>query len=125
MPFAYTIDASRRLVVTRNTGVLTDADVTEIRAQFAVDPGFDPTYTQLSDLRDLTDITLSSRMINEIGKNSVFRPSRRRAYIATTPLQYGMARMLASLADAHGQTVHVFRSMGAAEIWMARDATAP
>jgi hypothetical protein len=118
MPVSYTIDPARRMVVTRSSGVMTDADVIAIRAQFAADPAFDPQYAQLSDLRDLTDVALSASMIDAIASTSVFRPSTRRAFVAYTPFQFGIARMFAAVSEAHRQQVQVFRSMAEAESWV-------
>ncbi|HTE46570.1 MAG TPA: hypothetical protein VK636_15060, partial [Gemmatimonadaceae bacterium] len=112
-------DRARRLVTTRSFGVMTDGDVNEIRDSFAADPAFDPTYAQLSDLRDLTDADLSVAMMDRIAQTSVFRPSTRRAYVAHTPFQFGIARMFAGMSDVHGQRVYVFRTMTEAERWIA------
>src|SRR5256885_145293 len=109
MPYPYEIDTERRIVITRAVGSLTGDDIRETRTRLLADPAFDPTFSQLIDLRRMTDTTLELVELMSIAGSSVFRPGVRRAIVSTTPLQYGIARMFETLSEQHGQDVKVFR----------------
>jgi len=120
MSLSYTIDAQRRLIVVHAAGVLTEMDVTRARDQLRQDPVFDPEFDQLFDLRDVEDIALSKEGMARLADTSILAPSVRRAFVAVTTLQVGMARMFTTFAEQRQHVTGVFRGLSEAEAWLAR-----
>jgi len=118
MPLTYMIDASRRIIVARASGVLTEDDLRSMRVLMQGDPGFDRTFGQLLDLRDATEIVVSLPAMARLAAASAFAPGVRRAFVGITDDQYNMAWTFAMLSEPHDQLVHVFRDMAVAEAWL-------
>lgn len=118
MSLTYTIDANRRLVVVHASGVLTEGDVTRVRERVLCDPGFDPTYDQLFDASAVEDIALSKESMARLADTSILAPSVRRAFVAMTTLQYGMARMFTAMSERRNHVTQVFRELEKAEAWL-------
>jgi len=119
MSLAYTIDTNRRLIVMHAAGVLTEGDVTRVREQILRDPAFDPTYDQLFDVSDVEDIALSKESMARLADTSILSPAVRRAFVATTTLQYGMARMFTTMSEQRNHVTQIFRGLDEAEAWLA------
>lgn len=119
MSLAYTIDANRRLIVVRAAGVLTEGDVTRVREHILRDPAFDPSYDQLFDASNVEDIALSKESMARLADTSILAPAVRRAFVAMTTLQYGMARMFTTMSEQRNHVTRVFRGLDEAEAWLA------
>jgi hypothetical protein len=119
MSLSYTIDADRRLIIVRARGVLTESDVSRARARLRQDPEFDPEFDQLFDARDVEDIALSKEGMARLADTSILAPAVRRAFVAATTLQYGMARMFTAVSEQRQHVTQVFRRLEEAEAWLA------
>jgi len=118
MGLSHAIDASRRLVITRASGHLTEEDMRFAQGMLQGDPGFRPTYRQLVDLRGVDSVVVSVPAMARIAAASAFTPGVRRAFVGTSEEQYDMARVFATLSEPHRQIVHVFRELTIAEAWL-------
>jgi hypothetical protein len=118
MPLSHAIDASRRLVITRASGHLTEEDMRFAQAMLHGDPGFRPSYRQLIDLRGVDSVGVSVPAMARIAAASAFTPGVRRAFVGTSEEQYDVARVFATLSEPHNQIVHVFRELMIAEAWL-------
>jgi hypothetical protein len=118
LPATYEIDPQRRLVTSRLWGGVTDDEVYAHNEKLRTDPRFDPTYRQLTDLTGVTEIAVSTSMINETSLDQFFEPGTRRAIIATDDGVFGMARMYALRAEGLGQRIEVFREEQPAREWL-------
>ena len=118
LPFNYEIDPQRRLIISRLWGAVTDSEVYEHNQKLRTDPRFDPTYRQLTDLTGVTEIVVTTGMINETSLDQFFAPGTRRAMVATDDGVFGMARMFALRAEGLGQTIEVFREEQPARDWL-------
>jgi hypothetical protein len=118
MPSSYEIDPGRRLVITRIWGAATDEDIHEHGRRLRADPLFDPTYRQLADMSDVTEILVSKGTIEEISRGQLFVPGTQRALVASQDAVYGLLRKYELHAESMGQTVAVFRDRNAAEAWL-------
>lgn len=118
MPTEYRIEPALQLVRTRAFGVLSEADSLEHYGQIQADPGFEPTFRQLCDLTDVTELHASQAFIRDLACMTVFAPGTRRAFVAPQPLYYGLTRMLQAFAELEGSTIGVFRSLREAEEWL-------
>jgi hypothetical protein len=119
VPTVFRIDPSRRLVVSRAWGAVTAAELRAHYRQLVVDPAFDPTYRQLTDVREVTDFELPSSLLADVAAHPVFAPGTRRAFVVSGPVAYGLARMFGAYAEGARQEVQVFRDLAAAEAWLA------
>lgn len=118
MPVAYSIDQSQRLVLSRLSGAVTESEVHEHNRKLRSDPDFIPNYRQLVDCTGLTEILVGTPTINAVSQDQYFAPGTRRAFIATSDVAFGLARMFALRAEGSGQTIEVFRDRRAAEEWL-------
>lgn len=118
MPTAYDIDAAAQVVRSSAEGRLTEQESWDHYARMKADPAFSPTFRQLCDLRQVTEIEASAPFLRTLAKRSVFAPGVRRAFVAAKDYYYGLARMLQVFAEAEGTEVGVFRTMEEAEDWL-------
>src|SRR5689334_17710938 len=118
MPLTYMIDASRRIIVARASGVLTEDDLRSVRMLMQGDPAFNRHFGQLLDLRAATDVIVSVPAMARLAASSAFAPGVRRAFVGITDAQYNMAWTFAMLSEPHNQLVHVFRDISVAEAWL-------
>ena len=81
-------------------------------------PDFDPRHYDLFDLREVTEIQISSAEMARIAGTSMFARGVCRAFVVKTQVQYGMARMFSGLAEPHDQNVFVFRDLAVAQAWL-------
>ena len=125
MPLTYRIDPERRLVITRGSGTLKDAEVFGYQREVWSRPevaGFD----ELIDMSAVTTILLPSvervRDLAELSAEmSRGAPRSRLAIVAPDDLAFGLGRMF----DAHRENaapglkpVGVFRTMPKALAWL-------
>lgn len=118
MPVSYLIDRNQRLVLSRLSGAVTETEVHEHNRRLRTDPDFNPSYRQLVDLTGLTEILVGTPTINAVSQDQFFTPGTRRAFIATSDVAFGLARMFALRAEGTGQTIEVFRERRVAEEWL-------
>src|SRR5689334_3444252 len=118
MPADYEIDLGRRLVLSRAWGVFTPQDLFDHFARLSADPDFDPTYSQLVDLRDVERTELTPPIIRRHALERLFDSTAQRALVVIIPYHYEMARIYADFARFSSQNVRVFRDMHDAEEWL-------
>jgi hypothetical protein len=118
LPATYKIDPQRKLVVTRLWDPVTEAEVHAHNQQLRTDPLFDPTFRQLADMYDVSEVLVSTDVVRETAHDQFFTPGVRRAFVAHTDGCYGMARMFALHAETLGQVIGVFRDIKPAEEWL-------
>jgi hypothetical protein len=118
MSMSYTIDAARRLVITRGRGVISSADLHDLTNHIRVDPGFDPSFRSLADLTEVTGVTVDSMATAETAAMPLFNPGTRRAIVASSDVVYDSALLFASYAERAGQEVRVFRELALAKAWL-------
>jgi hypothetical protein len=118
MGLTYRIDRANRLVRSRGSGVLTIQVIQEFYSKLQADPAFEPDYRTLGDLREVTEIAVTSNQLAASASLPIFRAGTRRALVATSDLVYGMLRAYATFNEHMGQTVRVFRDLPTAERWL-------
>jgi hypothetical protein len=118
LPVSYLIDQNHRLVFSRLSGTVTETEVHEHNRTLRTDPDFDPRYRQLVDCTGVTEILVGTPTISAISQDQFFAPGTRRAFIATSDVAFGLARMFALRAEASGQMIEVFRERRVAEEWL-------
>ena len=118
MPAVHEIDLARRLVLTFESGELSDEDLRGLYDRIRDDPAFDPSFRQLCDLRKVTRITTSIETLRFLAQSHVFLPGAKRAFVVGREVDFGLARLFQAYSEVEGQTVEVFRSMSEAEAWL-------
>ena len=121
MPFRYEIDRARRLVLSTATGTVTDEDLHTHMRRLAADPNFDPTYRQLVDLRDVSNVDVTSGGLRALGSSNPWKEPTRRAVVCERDVVFGLARMYQLLTDDDPHEVQVFREISEALDWLALD----
>ena len=105
-------------MTSRLWGPVTEDEVHDHNRRLRRDPAFDSGYRQLVDMTGITEIRVSTNMINETAQDQFFTAGTRRAFIASEDATFGMARMFALQAEGLGQTIEVFRDRKMAEEWL-------
>lgn len=127
MPISYRIDPQRNLIFTTATGILTDDDILELKRQLTADPEFKPGMRELSDVRAVTDLRVTTqgvrRMVNQDAKQSSTLDEYRLAIVAGSGEVFGMARMYQMLTENNLPHVAVFRDYDTAARWIAGESS--
>jgi hypothetical protein len=118
MGMTFTIDHENRMVRSRAWGVLRIDEIEEFYSRLAADPTFDPTYRSLGDMRDVSEIAVTSTQLAASAALPVFEVSARRALVASRDAVYGMLRAFASFTERMGATIRIFRDLESAEAWL-------
>jgi hypothetical protein len=119
MSFFYKIDKERRLVMSTAAGVLSKADVLWHQDQLLKDPDFDPSFSQLADLRHVTGLDVTPAGMRELTARTIFSPESRRAVIVSSELAYGLSRMFEIFRESKGERgIRVFRKLEDALDWV-------
>jgi hypothetical protein len=118
MSGAYTIDLERSLVRSRGWGILTDRELLAHARALTVDPHFASNFHQLADLREVTDVEITSATIKEMVRLNPFWAGARRALVITNDVLFGMARMYQILKDESPDELQIFRNMDDALQWL-------
>jgi hypothetical protein len=122
MPATYWIDLTRRLVLSRGWGVFTEQDLLGHFNTLAADPSFQPTFSQLADLRHVERAEVSKPFVRRHALEHLFSSSARRAIVVSSADHYELARIYAEFAQYASQNVHVFRDIHDAEKWLGIEA---
>jgi hypothetical protein len=123
LPTSYVIDAKHRVVRSRAWGVFSAAEFGEHRQAVAADPAFDPTYSQLGDLREVERFDIETATLRREAMETIFAPTARRALVASSDVGYGLSRLYGTNAELAPQNVRVFRELEEAERWLGLNAS--
>lgn len=126
MPLTTDIDSSRRVLLTRISGVVSAREILDHYDRVAADVRFDPTFSELLDLTELQGADLEAADIRQLAARTRFAPTARRAVVAGTGYVFGLARMFASYREGAGgrdDSVMVFSSEREAMRWLGIDPT--
>lgn len=119
MPLTYTIDVSRRLVLTKGEGKLSYEECAAHATRLRSDPLFSPDFRQLLDLSNVEVSGLKSVEVKRVAELQVFAPHARRAILAPDNAVYGMGRMFELYRDCEGETgIRVCRDRAEALAWL-------
>jgi len=124
MPASYRIDVARRLVLSRAWGVFTAQDLYGHYTALSADPVFDPSFSQLVDLRDVEQVDMEPSVIRRHALERLFAAGAQRALVTSSDVAYELARMYGTSAAYVPQNVRVFREMPDAEQWLGLEAPA-
>ncbi len=119
MPTFFKIDKERSLVMSTGSGVLTLADALAHQERISKDPDFDPGFSQLVDLTQVTNLEFSSSDVRRLAQKSSFSATSRRAILVSSDLVFGLSRMYEAFRAISGEKgVRVFRDLNEALEWV-------
>jgi hypothetical protein len=119
MPAFYKIDKEHRVVLSTASGAFDLAAALAHQDQLLADPDFDPSYSQLVDYSQVTDVRIDANDVRKLAERSVFWPCSRRAMYVTRDIEYGFARMFEMLRENAGEKgIRVFRNLDDALTWI-------
>lgn len=115
----YTIEPEARLVSTQFCGVLSFRALEMYANSLRADPRFDPTFSELVDLRKVEEIHLlpeeALRLADQIDP---FMLETKRAFVAQSQLQVHSAKMHQLLQNK--RTIRIFSNLEEARLWVCR-----
>jgi len=111
MPADFIIDVTHGVVLTTGTGEFTRADFIEHMSRLKADPNFNPDFNQVVDCRAITLLNLNGDEVRDLASQSIFSVRSRRAFVASSDLQFGLGRMFAAYREMAGQQMMVFKDM--------------
>ena len=120
MPWNYTIDKERRLIVSKGWDRLTFAEAAAHEENLESDPDFDQELNQLIGLTGVTAFDVSTVEAKVLSTRLVFSPKSRRALVASNPQVFGMGRLVESyhiIGKARDET-RVFYDLDEAMKWL-------
>jgi len=121
VPVSYRIFAADGLVVSRAAGVFTAREMTAHARVLAGDPRHHREFQQLYDLTDVTEVRVSQEEVQGFEyRNMPFDPAARRAFLATSDLVFGMARMILARAGVTDEQGIVVRTLPEACAFLGR-----
>lgn len=120
MAYTYSVDPARRLVVSRASGVFTPDDVIGVRQQVVRDPAFDPSFDQIIDLTDATELRFDYDAMLAVAASSISQTVVRRAIVARTTEQHGLACVFQVASEQVGQRIDIFKTFDEADEWLRR-----
>jgi hypothetical protein len=119
------IDLEREVVFSRVWGTLTDEHVMSHAASLKEDPRFDSEFSQILDLRELSDLQVTSPGIRKVAHVVPFRPDARRAFIVGTGEAERLSRVLWAYTEAGVDQYTLFRDLPPAMEWVGLDPATP
>ena len=119
MPTDFTIYPKWGVVLSRGSGVFTQADFLDHMTRMQADPKFNPVFNQIVDCRAIERMELTNTQIAGLASKSIFGARSRRAFVVSSGVQFGLARMFATYRELEAeQVVMVFQEMSAALSWL-------
>jgi hypothetical protein len=74
VPADYKIDKDGRFVLSTGTGCLSKEDVLGHMDRISADPDFDPSFSQLLDFTNVTEVGFGRGEIREFAERNIFAP---------------------------------------------------
>ena len=79
-------------------------------------------FNQIADFRDTSGVRLAANELQALARQSTFAASAHRAFVVSALLDFGLARMYATLQETHGApNVRVVRTLEDAANWVKVD----
>lgn len=120
MPARYVIHTEHHLVISTGWDRVSSAEIVAHRDQLHKDPDFNPAFDQLVDGRAVTGLDVSMKEARTIASRTLFSPSSKRAFVASSLAILGMARLMETYSkmSAGREQVRVFHDLLSALQWL-------
>jgi len=115
----YSIDKQRRLILTTAEGSVMFDDIRGHQDRLLADPDFDASFDQLIDTTAVTKFDISANEARILAERPIVSPASRRAFVATEPYIFGIARMMEAYHEGlKCADIQVFYSRAEALKWL-------
>jgi hypothetical protein len=131
MPVTYEIDAARAVITMRAHGAVTSDEFQATREAIQADPGHDPGFKYLVDLRDVQRFAMSGDDVDMLANDRTslyFEPGTPCAVVTDSDEAFGLSRMYQMMRGGGAEDLRIFTKMAEAEQWLGlqiRTETAP
>jgi hypothetical protein len=99
--------------------VFTIDDALAHQEKLLKDPDFDPSFSQLWDLTQITKWEITAADTRRLAQRTIFSSDSRRACVAISDVAFGYARMFEMLRENAGETgIEIFRDLDGALDWV-------
>jgi hypothetical protein len=92
------------MVFSKATGVFTVGDGLDHMDRLIHHPDFKPEFNQILDMREVTQVELSSEDLKKLAAKNIFANTSHRALLVTPGLQFGLGRIFATYREFAGET---------------------
>ena len=122
MPITYQFDASLNVLLVEMHGIITDEEVLHYAKTVTTDPEIPRIHHELIDGREVEVPQASTDSLRRVA--ATFRDAERApegvkiAFVASSDVAYGIARMYQAFRTGSEAAFHVFREMGEARDWL-------
>lgn len=114
------IDSAKGLVSVRVSGTVSNEDLLAANHRLLETPGFRPSLNQLVDMRQALSSSVDGQGVRLfMDEKPLFASTSKRAFVVSSDLGYGLARMIELKRDGAAGTIVVFRQMEDALAWLA------
>ena len=111
MPVSLHIHADRSLVYSSFHGDVTEEEFLRHADTIRLHPGFDPSFSEIVDLRGVTELRVSTHALNRMAQQeSLFRRNSRHVVIAAPGLIFRLARVFQTQAAGTRPNLKVVRT---------------
>ena len=119
MPISYRTDPSQKVVYTTFEGEVTDQQFVRHAREIGKDPEIDGSFVELihADTSSVKGVT-SSGLQAAADALRISRAIRKIAIVVSRNVEFGLARMVVSLADESPTEIQVFREHSDAKSWL-------
>ncbi len=119
MPTYFKINKERQLVISTFSGVFTLEDGFAHQEKLLKDPNFVPTFSQLIDCTQITQIAMGIDDIRRLAQRSIFSNDARRSILVHGDVAFGFARTFIAIRESLGETgIRVFHELDEALFWL-------
>ena len=113
----FIVETERQLVVVKFRSRVTVEEVGKYAERLSNHPSFLPTFSEITDLRDATEIDLQAEdFLRLADRIDPFAPEAKRAFVVSTAVQNHAARMHKILRAE--RNIEIFHSFEEAERWV-------
>jgi hypothetical protein len=120
MPLTYVIDAKVRVVYITLYDVVTFAEFVDARTRLMGEPAFDPTFSQLLDMRLVSSLRMTGDSVRKLAHETAFSGTSPRALVVANNLHSDLAQMYATyrLLEGGKERIRIFADMDSAMKWL-------
>ncbi|MGO9404735.1 MAG: hypothetical protein ACLPVW_14830 [Terriglobales bacterium] len=120
MPFTYVVYAEHRLVISTGSDRVAWQEIKARQDQTKTDPGFNPEFDQIVDLRAVTAFDMTSDQARVLAHRTIFSPTSKRAFVAASPAVFGVGRMWEIFTETsdNPSQIRVFYDLPSALKWL-------
>jgi hypothetical protein len=122
MPIKYSIDKRLGVVFTTASGVLTENELLEHKRKLMSDPEFESGFSELSDVRFISDLVISPASIETFVEEDTANAERLKGYklaiVVSGALEFGMGTMYQVMSGENSTNVRIFRDLDQAKEWL-------